>query len=187
MCQEPPKLNQKNESYKRFGSVISLYLNYALRTIHMLKKFLFFLLILLVIIQFIRPAGNHSATLSANDITRHYTVPDSVLTILKRSCYDCHSNNTVYPWYNHIQPVAWWLNNHVKEGKRELNFSEFASYSAKKQAHKMKGLVEQLQKDWMPLNTYLWIHKDAIMSPEEKTLVINWADSLQADIAKGQH
>jgi hypothetical protein len=84
----------------------------------MIKKILLVLLAALIIIQFIRPKENHSDKLSANDITRHYTVPDTVLSILQRSCYDCHSNNTSYPWYNRIQPVAWWLNSHVKDGKR---------------------------------------------------------------------
>jgi hypothetical protein len=149
----------------------------------MLKKILLLLLVILVIIQFIRPAGNHSRELSAADITRHYPVPDTVLNILKRSCYDCHSNNTIYPWYNRIQPVAWWLDNHIRDGKHDLNFSEFGSYTAKKQAHKLKNLSGEIREDGMPLDSYLWIHRNAVLSPEEKALVTHWADSLQADIA----
>ncbi len=94
-----------------------------------MKKFLLWTLILLVLIQFIRPAKNSSSAQSANDITLHYSVPDSVLAVLKRSCYDCHSNNTVYPWYDRVQPIAWWLQYHINHGKRALNFSEFAAYA----------------------------------------------------------
>jgi hypothetical protein len=150
----------------------------------MIKRLLLLLLLVLIVIQFIRPSENHSDKQSANDITLHYTVPDTVLSILKRSCYDCHSNNTVYPWYNHIQPVAWWLSSHVKDGKRELNFSEFASYPLKKQARKLKNTVREVKEDGMPLDSYLWIHKDAKLEQGQKDLVIRWADSLQLAILK---
>jgi len=150
----------------------------------MIKRILLILLVLLVIIQFIRPAENHSDKLSANDITLHYPVPDTVLSILKRSCYDCHSNNTSYPWYNRVQPVAWWLNSHVTEGKRELNFSEFASYPLKKQARKLKNTVKEIKEGDMPLNSYLWIHIDAALDQGQKNILVYWADSLQRIIAQ---
>ncbi|HEY4207387.1 MAG TPA: heme-binding domain-containing protein [Puia sp.] len=147
-------------------------------------KILLFLLVVLVLIQFIRPSENHSAKLSANDITLHYTVPDSVLSMLKRSCYDCHSNNTRYPWYNRIQPVAWWLNSHVRDGKKELNFSEFASYPISRQAKKLKNTVNQIKKDEMPLHSYLWIHHDAKLEQGQKDALIQWANGLQQTILK---
>ena len=80
------------------------------------------LLLAFIIIQFFRPAKNRSDVISANDITKKYAVPADVLNILQTSCYDCHSNNTKYPWYSYIQPVAWWLDSHIKNGKRGLNF-----------------------------------------------------------------
>jgi len=149
-----------------------------------MKKILLFLLFVLVVIQFIRPSENHSSSLSKNDITLHYPVPDTVLAILKTSCYDCHSNNTHYPWYNRVQPVAWWLNSHVREGKRELNFSEFASYPLVKQAKKLKNTVKQVKGGGMPLDSYLWIHKDAKLEQGQKDTLIQWANSLQQTILK---
>jgi hypothetical protein len=149
-----------------------------------MKKILLFLLFVLVVIQFIRPSENHSSSLSKNDITLHYPVPDTVLAILKTSCYDCHSNNTRYPWYNRVQPVAWWLNSHVREGKRELNFSEFASYPLVKQAKKLKNTVKQVKGGGMPLDSYLWIHKDAKLEQGQKDTLIQWANSLQQTILK---
>jgi Haem-binding domain len=149
----------------------------------MIKKIFFILLAFFFIIQFIRPAKNQSSVLSSNDITLHVNVPDSVLHLLQRSCYDCHSNNTVYPWYDNIQPVGWWLQYHVNHGKRGLNFSEFFSYTPQQQAKKLKNISREIKEDGMPLESYLWIHKYAAFSPEEKDRVIAWADSLQVKIA----
>lgn len=150
----------------------------------MIKRTLFLLVIVLVLIQFIRPAKNYSSVISPNDITKHFNVPDSVLSILKRSCYDCHSNNTVYPWYDRIQPVAWWLQYHVNHGKHALNFSEFASYSAAGQVKKLKSIGKEVKEGGMPLDSYLWIHKDAVLSPEEKEILILWTDQSAAAVKK---
>src|SRR5215212_6932095 len=112
----------------------------------MLRRILLFLLIIFVIIQFIRPAKNISSAISANDITKHYAVPDTVQKILKVSCNDCHSNNTVYPWYSNIQPVGWWLQWHVNDGKKELNYSDFATYEPRRQWRRLKQTAELTQK-----------------------------------------
>jgi len=149
----------------------------------MIKKILIGLLLVLVAIQFIRPAKNQSAELSANDISRAYTISGEMQDLLKTSCADCHSNNTVYPWYSNVQPVAWWLANHVKEGKKELNFSEFATYSPKKQAHKLKEVIEQVKEGEMPLNSYTWIHKNATLTDDQKLAISSWADALRKEIA----
>lgn len=148
----------------------------------MLRNALIALLVILILIQFLRPEKNQSTGLSPNDITTKYAVPANVHTVLKRSCFDCHSNNTTYPWYNNIQPVAWWLNHHIHEGKDELNFSEFATYPPKKARHKLEEIGEAVTDGWMPLGSYLWIHHDARLKPEEAKLIANWAGSLQKQI-----
>lgn len=153
----------------------------------MLKKGLLILLVAFVVIQFIRPAKNQSAAVSANDISKHVEVPDNVAKVLTRSCYDCHSNNTSYPWYSNIQPVAWWLNDHVVEGKAELNFSEFGSYAPKKQAHKMEEVAEMLETDEMPLKSYTLIHGNAVLNAEEKAAVISWAKALELQIKQANN
>jgi hypothetical protein len=143
------------------------------------KRILVFLLVVLVIIQFMRPAKNLSATTSANDITTLYAVPANVNTILVKACNDCHSNNTRYPWYSRLQPVAWWLNDHIQEGKRELNFNEFKSYSLRKQYNKLKEIDDQVKKGEMPLQSYTIVHTDARLSNEEKATLTNWADGIR--------
>jgi hypothetical protein len=150
----------------------------------MIKRIFFVSLIALLLIQFIRPVKNQSPLLSPNDITLHVRVPDSVLHLLKRSCYDCHSNNTVYPWYDRIQPVAWWLQYHVDHGKHSLNFSEFGSYSAEQQGKKFRNIGKEIKDDDMPLDSYLWIHKDAVLSPQEKDLLIRWAAGMSGNVKK---
>lgn len=150
----------------------------------MKKKIVLVLVILLIVIQFIRPSRNLSAVMSANDISRQYTVPDTVAHILQRACNDCHSNNTRYPWYTNIQPVGLWMQHHVNEGKKELNFSEFGAYTPKRQNHKMEEVGEQIEKGEMPLDSYLWIHKDAILSASEKETLIAWAKDLRSRIAE---
>jgi len=146
------------------------------------KRILIALLIIFIAIQFIRPAKNRSEGISANDISTKYPVPDSVQAILKVACYDCHSNNTRYPWYEEIQPVAWWLNNHIKDGKRGLNFSEFTSYRIKKQFHRLDDINKQVKKNEMPLSSYTLIHTDAKLTEGQKLAIAAWATSIRDSI-----
>jgi len=146
------------------------------------KRILMALLIIFIAIQFIRPAKNRSEGISANDISTKYPVPDSVQAILKVACYDCHSNNTRYPWYAEIQPVAWWLNNHIKDGKRGLNFSEFTSYRIKKQFHRLDDINKQVKKNEMPLSSYTLIHTDAKLTEGQKLAIAAWATSIRDSI-----
>ncbi len=148
----------------------------------MIKKVLLSVVAVLIAIQFIHPKKNESTGLSENDISKLYAVPESVQTILAKACYDCHSNNTVYPWYNSIQPIAWMLNNHIKKGKRYLNFSEFASYKISSQYKKLEQCKEQLKENEMPLASYTWIHRNAILTVEEKAAITDWCDKIRDSI-----
>ncbi len=147
-----------------------------------IKKILIVLLLVLVIIQFIKPEKNLSAASSPNDIFAHYQTPDSTKQLIKTTCYDCHSNNTVYPWYSEVQPVAWWLNNHIKDAKSELNFSEFATFAPKKADHKMEEVMEAVKEEEMPLKSYSIIHKNARLTDAQRLTVINWAKQIRAQI-----
>jgi hypothetical protein len=140
------------------------------------------LLLAFIVIQFIRPAKNISEGISNNDISKIYAVPADVQSILKTSCYDCHSNNTVYPWYAEIQPAAWWLADHIKEGKKELNFSEFASYRIGRQYRKLEEVNKEVKEGEMPLESYLWIHKNAKLSDEQRLTLANWVTAVRDTI-----
>lgn len=146
------------------------------------KWILIILLIVFVLIQFIRPAKNKSDSKSANDISTLYAVPDSVESILKVVCYDCHSNNTVYPWYAEIQPVTWWLNNHIVDGKKDLNFSEFTKYRIRKQYIKFDEINKLVKGNVMPLASYTWVHTNAKLSDKQKQVIIVWSASIRDSI-----
>lgn len=140
-----------------------------------LKIILIVLLVVLIIIQFIRPVENKNEEIAQHQITAAYPVPDNIMKNLKVSCYDCHSNTTVYPFYWKIQPVAWFLNNHIEDGKRHLNFSIFTTYPLWRQHENFKDIVNQLKKDEMPLTSYTLIHRNAILTPQEKQDMEDWA------------
>lgn len=149
-----------------------------------IKKILLATLFLLIVIQFIQPARNKSGRLLSTDISKVVSLPQDVQTILETACYDCHSNNTNYPWYTNIQPVGWMMARHIKEGKEELNFSEFGSYASRRQLSKLKAIANSIKDDDMPLDSYTFIHKNARLTNEDKALIIDWAtitrDSLAA-------
>lgn len=139
------------------------------------KKILLGLLAALLIIQFIRPAKNDGIADSPNDITHAVTVPAEIRNMLAISCYDCHSNHTEHRWYENIQPFGWWISHHINEGKEELNFSEFNSYSLKRKKHKLDEVIETVEEHEMPLNSYLWVHGDAKLSAEQQSALTAWA------------
>lgn len=141
----------------------------------MKKKILIAIVVILLISQFIQPARNNGSAETPADITHVTPVPDSIMSLLKASCYDCHSDYTKYPWYSSITPINWWLNNHVEEGKRELNFSTIASATFKRKARKMKEIAEQVEKHEMPMDSYLWIHNEAKLNESQRKMLIDWA------------
>ena len=147
-----------------------------------MKKFLkalgWILLIVLIAIQFFHPAKNINPGDQPNAIAKAFGVPADVKTILDKACMDCHSNNTRYPWYNNLQPVAWWLADHVKDGKRELNFDDYITKRLRYQYHKMEETIKQVKEGEMPLDSYTWTHKDAVLTNEEKTKLMDWAKSV---------
>lgn len=146
------------------------------------KKILIGLLVVLIVIQFIKPDKNQSSAETPNDIFAHYQAPDSIKQLIHTACYDCHSNNTVYPWYAEVQPVAWWLADHVNEGKSEMNFSEFASYAPKKGDKKLDELVEKVKEGEMPLKSYTIIHGNARLSDAQRLAITDWAEQVRGQI-----
>ena len=145
----------------------------------MKKKIGLGLLAVLVVIQFVRPTRNSSTNESPNEISKFYDVPAEVHAVLKKSCYDCHSNNTMYPWYTNIQPVGLWLQSHVNEGKGELNFSEFGTYPQKKAKHKFEEIEEVVGEGEMPLSSYTLIHRDTKLTAEQSSAIAAWAGALK--------
>lgn len=141
-----------------------------------IKKITILLVIALVGIQFMPTKRNISDVVPATDINTVFNVPEGITATFKTSCYDCHSNNTVYPWYNKIQPMAWLLENHINNGKAELNFNEFGDYSVRRQKSKLKSIASQINDGEMPISSYTIIHQDAKLSESDKKLIKEWAN-----------
>jgi len=150
------------------------------------KRIALALLLVFIGIQFIRPKKNNGVADTSNDITQFVSVPDTVLRMLKVSCYDCHSNKTSYPWYAEIAPASWWLAGHIKDGKAELNFSEFSQYSKRRMKTKLNSIGEQVEKREMPLKSYLLIHGNAELGDGQIQIIKNWTDGAKAEIDRRQ-
>lgn len=142
------------------------------------KVLAMFVLLLIVGIQLIPPHKNNNPEISANDFIQSYKPPVEVAFILKASCYDCHSNNTQYPWYSYIQPIRHFMDQHIQEGKVELNFSKFAQYSNRMKRRKFQSIVNELKNRTMPIESYQRINEHAELSDEQRTLLIDWFESL---------
>ena len=147
------------------------------------KKILSGLLTGFVAIQFIQPARNKSDKVLPTDITNTVAVSNQVLNILQNSCYDCHSNNTRYPWYSSIQPGAWWMASHIRKGKADLNFSEFGAYSNRRQESKLKAIANSIKDKTMPLRSYTLLHKNAKLSIDDKAVLLNWINSTKDSLS----
>jgi len=141
----------------------------------MLKKVSTAFLILFIISQFFSPQKNEYTSIPESDFILTEKPPQQITAIVKESCYDCHSNNTIYPWYNRITPINFWLKGHIKGAKEELNFSEWKHYSSKKKTHKLDEFIEMLENNKMPLSSYILMHSEAKLTDDETKTLINWA------------
>ncbi len=143
----------------------------------MVKKIIKIVLVLalfaLIAIQFIRPEKNSEGYKSVATFEAETKPSAEVATILKQNCYDCHSNQTQYPWYSEVAPFSLWLADHIEHGKKHFNVSDWSNYSIKKKEHKLEELVEMVEKDEMPLQSYTIIHGN--LSENDKKLLLQWA------------
>ena len=137
------------------------------------------LLVAFIGIQFIPTTRNQSDSVPSTDFMLVNNVPENIQKKLQVSCYDCHSNNTDYPWYNKVQPIAWILENHIEHGKEELNFNEWGNYSSRRRNSKLKSIISQIEDDEMPLTSYTLIHSGAQLSEKNKEIVIKWITQLK--------
>ena len=151
-----------------------------------LQIFVLVLFLAFAAIQFVRPNFTNPPIVAGQTLTAIAQVPEDVEKILTRSCADCHSNATVYPWYSRIQPSAWFLSGHIGEGRQQLNFSEWGSYENRRKKRKLGEICEQVETGEMPLPSYLWIHRDAQMSAEEIRKICDWTQSEAAKIPAAQ-
>ncbi len=132
-----------------------------------------------LLLQLYQPHRNKEAILnSKDDFMSAYNVPVNIERLMKTSCYDCHSNNTNNAWYDYIQPARLLVERHIRQAKVELNFSEWQQYSDRKKTRLLTSIKKQVETRKMPLSSYLWLHRDAEVSKEQVTILVEWIDSL---------
>jgi hypothetical protein len=136
-----------------------------------------------LVIQVFRIDRSNPPIVQAETLESTIAVPADVSQILVRSCNDCHTNSTVYPWYSNVQPVGWFLKDHIDDGKRHLNFSIFNTYAAKKKAKKLEEICEQVESKEMPLPSYLWIHRESALTESDTKALCDWAKGEASKIA----
>lgn len=149
------------------------------------KKIAWALLLIFIGMQFFRPEKNVDESDHLSVFLRETNPPDAVTNLLKTSCFDCHSNHTVYPWYNQIAPVSYWLADHIDHGKGHLNFSAWNTYDRGEKDHKLEEVIETVESGEMPLREYTWTHEGARLSPEQREAILEWARSTRTLYALG--
>ena len=149
------------------------------------KRFLILALIALVVIQFIRPDKNEGDYASLDSFIAETKPSQEVQGILKTACYDCHSNQTKYPWYAEVAPVSLWLDQHIEDGKRHLNFADWDKYSAKRKDHKLNEVIDEVSEGDMPLASYTLIHHDADLTDQQVDMLLNWAKVARLNYSSG--
>lgn len=139
-----------------------------------------------ILIQFIRPDQTNPPIVQAETLETSTAIPQNVEAILQRSCNDCHTNATVYPWYSNVSPFNWLLANHINDGRNQLNFSLWNTYENSRKRRKLDQICEQATSSEMPLPSYLWIHRDAKLSPEDVKILCDWSDAEREKLAQKQ-
>lgn len=145
----------------------------------MIKKILLGLLAVLVLLQLIPPDRSNPPVKPGMDFLQAKNAPDNVSKLFKAACYDCHSNETNYPWYSRVQPLGWWLAGHVNNGRRGLNLSDWGGFSPEKKATVIDDCIEFIEKDWMPLDSYENMHPEAVLSKDDVTMLVAWLKSVR--------
>lgn len=139
-----------------------------------MKKLLIIILVAFVIIQFFPIDKTNAPLNSGMDFLKIKSTKPEIAQLIRTSCYDCHSDETKYPWYSSIAPASWWLKNHIEEGRSNLNFSIFATYEPKRQIHKMEECIEMIEKKEMPLESYFVGHQDAKLTDAQRQQIIKY-------------
>lgn len=134
------------------------------------------------IIQLIPVGFNNPPVVPEQDFLIANAAPENIRKVVRNSCYDCHSHESKYPWYSKVAPVSWMLKHHIDDGRKHLNFSTWTTYTPKRMDHKLEEFNEAITEGWMPMDKYLWMHKDAVLSPDEKNTLSNWVKEVRAKV-----
>jgi cytochrome c551/c552 len=142
------------------------------------------LIVLLIAIQFVRPARTNPSVNQSQSIEAHTQMPPEVAAILDRACRDCHSNKTVWPWYSNMAPVSWWMIDHVNHGRTHLNYSEWGKLKRDDQDKSLREICDEVFDGAMPLPSYLPMHPAAKLSEQDKKTLCDWTAKERERLSK---
>ena len=141
------------------------------------RRIFWTVLVFLVVAQFIPVPRTNPSVDASKTLTATTPVPPEVASIIERSCQDCHSNLTRWPWYSHVAPISWGVWNDVKGARNHMNFSEWGTLSDRRKDTRLGDIVDQVTSGEMPDSKYLWIHRDAKLTAQDKKTLIDWAEA----------
>jgi len=153
------------------------------KILRVLKWMVIVLVALFLVIQFIRPARTNPPVDESQTIFGRTQMTPQVSAILERSCRDCHSNKTVWPWYTNVAPISWWLSNHINEGRQNLNLSEWGKLPPDRQDRKLRQICDEVSDGMMPLSSYVPMHPQAKLSAEDKKILCDWTEAERARLS----
>ena len=155
-----------------------------MKVLKVLKWLVIVVAVALVLIQFKRPARANPPVNEAQTIYAQTQMTPQISGVLDRSCRDCHSNKTVWPWYTNVAPISWFIADHVDEGRRHLNLSEWTSYDKNRQGKKLQQMCDEVTDGAMPLSTYTPLHSGSKLSPDDVKTLCAWTEGERARLAK---
>ena len=154
------------------------------KILRVLKWITVVLIVVFLGIQFVRPARTNPPVDESQTIfARTQMTQQVVAAIFERSCRDCHSNKTVWPWYTNVAPISWWLSNHVNEGRQNLNLSEWGKLDRDRQDRKLRQICDEVSDGVMPLSSYVPMHPQAKLSAEDKKILCDWTEAQRARLS----
>jgi hypothetical protein len=158
-----------------------------MKTLKLIVKWIFLVVIaLFLIIQFVRPARTNPTVDETQTIHTRTQLTPQVSSIIDRSCRDCHSNKTIWPWYSNVAPVSWFVINHVNEGRRMMNLSEWGKLDRDRQDRKLRQICDEVQDGAMPLSSYTPMHPGSKLSEEDKKTLCDWTEAERARLAQSE-
>ena len=133
--------------------------------------------VLLLAAQMVRPGRTNPNVEPTRTIESQTKLTPEIAGLFNRACDDCHSNKTDWPWYSNVAPVSWFVIDHVNHGRRHLNFSSWAEYDQEQADDLLRNIAKEVQQGSMPLTSYTLLHPEAKLSPDERNIIIEWAQS----------
>jgi hypothetical protein len=154
-----------------------------MKIVKILKWLVLVLAIVFIAIQFKRPARTNPRVEESQTLAAHTQMTPEVADILARSCYDCHSNRTTWPWYTNVAPISWFIVDHVNEGRADLNFSEWGKYEQRRQDRRLQQMCDLAQDASMPLTSYTPLHSGSKLTPAQVKTLCDWTKAERARLS----